>query len=230
MGKWSSSSKYLCSVYPGKLQSIVRAYGPDPSPRGARRSTFEFKPVDRFAKSLKERYSVIEIVDCWENVPNPTKPIQTFMGRMPFDASPVPCEDIVRDLMNIWCGSTPGLPAGVAPGVMEIANSVPTGDELKELERRQAVFCEFQVQEGERLYREKNLKAITPAMRESAKWLGQTREWMDLTRSSKLAPCPLCFQLVNEAQSICHHCQKQIKAMPADIAALQKAEPVVAVV
>lgn len=230
MGKYQSNSKYLCSVYPGVLPEIVRNYGTNPDAKQGRRSVFRFKPVDRFAKKQAERYDVMEIIDSWENIPNPSKPVQN-KGRMPFDSGPVPCDEIVRDIMNVWCGSILGLPTGVVPGIMEIANSVPTEAEKIELDRRQAAFAQYMLQEGDRLNTEKRMKEITNAMRESARWLQQHRDWADPSAAADKVPCPACTQLVSNVQAVCHHCRTQIKALPAEIAALnqQAKQPVLAV-
>lgn len=217
--KYVSTSKYICSVYPGRLEPIVRSYGTNPDPKKGRRSVFQFEPVDRFAKSPKDRYSVLEIVDSWENIPNPSKPIQSG-GRMPFDSGPVPCEEIIRDIMNVWCGSVIGLPSGVTAGIMEIPNSTPTADQLDELHRRHAQFAQYMLQEGDKMYAEKRMKEITNAMRESAKWLQQKRDWADPAAAAENTTCPACRQLIHAQQIVCHHCRTQLKALPPELAAI----------
>jgi hypothetical protein len=221
--EYKLNSKFLCSVYPGKLEPIVRSYGIHHDARKGRRTVFQFQPVDRFAQDTKKRYSVIEVVDSWENIPNPTKPTPRSDGRMPFDSGPVACEEIVKDLLNVWCGSILGLPTGVTPGVMEIINSVPTQAELEKLYQKQAEFAQYMVQEGDRLAADKKMKQITNPMRESVKYLQAKRDWADPGAAADNTSCPACRQLIHSEQIVCHHCRTQLKALPPNLAAVNPA-------
>lgn len=217
-----ANSIYLASVYPGKLEPIARSYGPSYDTKGGRRTVFKFKPADRFANRQKDRYDVMEIVDSWEDVPNPSKPVIVNNGRMPTDSRLVPCEEIVKDLLKVWCGSTVGLPSGVTPGVMVIANSVPTQAEFEKLEAMQTSFAQYMTQEGDRLYAAKEMKAITPQMRESVKYLGYRRDWSDPKAVINNAECPECRQLIHADQAVCHHCKVRLKPMSPELAALNQ--------
>jgi hypothetical protein len=218
MAKYTSESQYVCSIYPGKLDPFVANVGPDPSPRKGRRTVYSLAPIkDRYAKKVTDRYCVVEFADAFESVPNPQA---STGGPMPMTSSPVPCQELVKNALSLWCGNIPGMPAGYTPGIGVIANSVPTEAELKELERRQTLYFETWFQLGEKAHRENKWDAITQPMRDACVWLGYTRVWASPERSSEQLPCPMCQQLIRPEQVICHHCRSRVRDLPANLAKL----------
>lgn len=203
--KYTSESKYVCSIYPGVLPPYVANVGPDPSPRKGRRTVYQLEPIKRFSK--RKPFQVLEVSDAFENVPDIKN---ATGGRMPFVASPVPCEEIVKDMINFWTGNMPGLPMDARPGIMEIVLSTPTQDELKRMEAMQTKFFEYMFQQGEEHHREGKWNRITPAMRDACEWLGYERTWSHPEKSAEQIPCPNCAQLIRPIQKVCHHCQRDV--------------------
>lgn len=222
MAKYVAESKWIASIYPGKLWPITKYVGPHPNPRTARATVYKLNPVPRGGKP-----SLLEVTDAFQNVPNPMKAAESMKtdrigSNMVFDSAPVACEEICENLIQEWAGAMVGLPAGARPGIMVIVGTVPMQAEMKQLVEQQTVFCEYLFQEGERLARVNDWKGITQTMRDSAVWLGHERIWSSPAKSSDVVQCPACRQVIPSDASVCHHCGTRVKAMSAELAAMNQ--------
>ncbi len=217
--KFVAERRYICSIWPGELEPISVNVGRQPTKDKGRRTVYELEPVKRGGKPF-----VIEITDMFEDVPNPAKGDGSVLL---FDAKPVDCGESVTNCLNIWTRNIFGVPDGAAMGIMEIVNTAPTGPERATLLETQTALMEWLFQEGERLDQEKKWKFITAPMRLSAEWLGRPRRWANPGQAAESSPCPACQQIIPDAASVCHHCGTRVRALPAELAALNKA-PVLA--
>ena len=225
MSKYIAETICIASIYPGQLMDQRRNYGPTRDSIGSKamRSTnFHLEPVARGKKPF-----ILEVSDCFEDVIDLVQQSsRTARPRMP---KPVPVENIVADLIASWTGGMFNVPAGAKPGVIEIVGSVPTQKEISQMEEQQAAYFEHWFSQGEGLYRGDpatidSYKTYTQEMRLAAMWLGRMRPWSDAKMATgSLVPCPFCTKLISDRAIVCPECQRQIREIPAHLAALQGA-------
>ncbi len=212
MSEYKPQVEYICSIYPGKLPVITRHYGPSleaQGPNAVRRTNFELLPVPRGEKPF-----VLRVYDSFQTVLDIRTGKQT-------GTTPVPVEEICDDLLDKWVGNLFNVPAGAKPGVMKIANTSPSSDELRQMESQQALYMAHFFSEGERLHREAHSDQITDMMRLSAEYLGEKRIWSDPAIARDSAPCPLCTTMVPNLAFICPACQHVIREIPAELIKFQ---------
>jgi hypothetical protein len=171
----------------------------------------------RFVKSDKVAYDLIEVSDSFENVPDYRSADD---GKPEWSSKPVPCEDIVQDLLRFWAGNMVGIPAGASPGIIAIAEELPSEEELTRMLIMQTAFAEFQFQTGERLAIERDWKGITQTMRDMADWLERPRPWANPELASKKVECPACRQPIPGDAYVCHHCRYQVHPFDGELAKL----------
>ncbi len=206
MARYQAEIAYIASIYPGPVEPQRRSYGPTRESNGKtaiRSICFELEPVERGGKPF-----VLEITDCFEDVIDVQQlSVENTKQRMP---KPVDVNVIVADLLNVWTGGIIGIPQGAKPGIMLIANSVPSRDELRAMMDMQTIYFEFMFNEGERLHQEKKWDIITPTMRLAATWLDRKRTWAHQNVSADSGPCPLCHDMVPNEAVFCNGCKQQI--------------------
>lgn len=219
MHKTIAERRYICSIWPGKLEPVSVAVGSDPSTAKGRRTMYELEPVKRGKKPY-----VIEVRDMFEDVPN----VNLGDGsKLLFSSKPVDCGEIVNNCLNIWTRNIFGIPEGAGMGISEITNTAPTSTELDRLKVQLTSLMEWLFQEGERLDSEKKWKVITEPMRLSAEWLGRPRRWANPGETAQSSPCPFCQSIIPDAALVCNVCSRQVRVIPPELAALNKA-PVLA--
>lgn len=223
MAKYIADSLYIASIYPGELEPVRRNYGPSrqSTGKGAERSTcFRLTPIVR---GSKPGYCIIEVTDSFEDVIDLSQIQNSTAGSVhkPKALKPVPVETIVADVLAIWTGGLFNVPQGAKPGIMQIAGTVPTQNELREMTLTQTLYFEYLFAEGERLDQQKDWKDITGVMRLAAEWLGHRRAWSHRAIAADSSPCPICTAMVPNAAYVCPSCGKVIRALPAELAALQ---------
>src|SRR5579859_5324432 len=69
MAKYIAESKWIYSIWPGKLEPIKLYHGPDPNPLSGRCTTYWIPPVPPRGPASKPKG--IEVADAFENVLNP---------------------------------------------------------------------------------------------------------------------------------------------------------------
>ena len=232
MAKYIAESRTIASIYPGQLQPIRRNYGvtPQGSGKGAERSTLFSLPPCRDSKGLPSRKAkpvTIQIHDSFESVLDimGTGQLQGGKNQKAYLSKPVPVEEIIADLLRHWTGGLFNVPGGAAPGVIEIANTVPTGAELNEMLRMQTAYFEYWFNTGEAIQRGdkasiENYGRHTPEMILAAEWLGEVRNWSNPSVSRNLDPCPWCQTLISTVAVFCPNCSRQVREIPAELAAL----------
>ena len=119
MAKYIAEIRWIGSIYPGQALDIRRNYGPSRANDGAdaQRSTlFHLEPVPRGGTPY-----VIPVFDCFESVRDFVR--QGGGPRHKHNANPVPCEEIVSDLLTQWVGGLHLIPQDppAKPGIMEIS-------------------------------------------------------------------------------------------------------------
>ena len=236
MSRYIADVRFICSIYPGKLEAVRRNYGRslDNEGRGAERSTlFKLEPVPRGGKPF-----ILPVYDSFESVID-VMAMSTIGGtpqkrRAP---KPVPVETIISDLLNCWTGGLFDVPSGAKPGIGEISllpaqvrelnktGELPEDigvakEELDQLNSQQTLYFEYLFTEGERLHKQNNWKEITETMRLAADWLGYQREWSHKAIARDSGPCPLCTAIIPNAAVVCPSCHHVIKQLPGDIARL----------
>jgi hypothetical protein len=197
MSKQILDSKYICSIYPGDLPPMKFYQGESPNPASPRCVTYEMKGVPKGSEP-----AVIEVSDAFENVHDI---LASTRKRRAFSSKIVPCERTTNNILQHWAGNMVGVPTGMGPGIMEIANSAPTTAEIAELERRQTAFFEFMFAEGERLMADKRMKEITQPMVLAAEWLQRKTTWASATFVNT-TPCRHCKQDIPQDASVCYVC------------------------
>lgn len=213
MAKYIADTKYICSIWPGKVEPQRRNYGPTRESSGKRavRSTlYELEPVKR---NQKPPYFVLEVCDCFEDVIDVVgTSATTERGQRPRLPKPVPVENIVSDLLNAWTGGIflEGMPNEAKPGIGEIVNSAPSQKELEALKAQQTLYMEYLFQAGEMYHKQNQWKNITENMRLAAEWLGHSREWSSRAIAKNSGPCPLCTQIIPDTAIFCPACHQQV--------------------
>jgi formylmethanofuran dehydrogenase subunit E len=86
----------------------------------------------------------------------------------------------------------------------------------------QTQYAEWNFQRGEQLHRENNWKEITGAMRIMAEWLGRDTIWANPAKVSDMVNCPACGELIMPKVTVCKHCRTVLRAMPKDLALLNR--------
>jgi hypothetical protein len=221
MAKWTPDIKFIASIYPGELDSVPLNHGPSPQPRTPRRTVYKLTPVPR--DKARTNPCVIEVRDGFEDVID-LMGAQTGRKTMP---KPVDSAETVACLLKYWTGSMVGVPPGATPGIIEIANTVPTQAEFRQMFEIQTAYFEFLFQTGERLNRENNWKEITGAMRIGAEWLGRDSDWSNPARVTEMVACPACGELIMPKMAVCKHCHTRLRALPKEIAAFNQQDPVI---
>lgn len=212
MSEYKPQVEFICSIYPGKLPILTRFYGPSleaQGPNAVRRSSFELQPVPRGEKPF-----VLRVYDSFETV------LDIRTGKLTA-TRPVPVEEVVIDILEKWTGNLFNVPAGAKPGVIKIANTSPSRDELRQMETQQSLYMAHFFSEGERLHREAHTDQITEMMRLAAEYLGEKRIWSDPAIARDAAPCPLCTTMVPNLAFICPSCQHVIREIPPELIKLQ---------
>lgn len=211
---YTAETRYICSIYPGILPTIKRNYGPSADgigPAAVRQSLFQLKPVP---KGSKPGYFVLPIQDCFESVLDFKDP------KGPKLAKPVPCEEILADLLTHWVGGLHNVPPGAKPGVGEIINATPSRDELLALRAQQVLYFNYWFLQGEAISngQENAIKAhgsmITDLMILAADWLGERRKWSNPEIARDAKPCPFCQELISELAIVCPNCSREVQAIP----------------
>lgn len=225
MAKYVPDSKWIASIYPGKLPPITKYHGQDPNPRKPRATVYSLDPVARGKKPF-----MLEVIDSFENVPNPMKAAESqkserIGSNMVFDSAPVACEQIVENLIQEWAGGMVGVPVGAQMGIMAIIGTVPTQAELILMTEMQTKFFEYMFQEGERLDRQREWKGIRQPMVDAAIWLGRDRLWSSPSLSTEMVPCPACKKDIPADSIICNVCGIKLRALPPELAALNPPAP-----
>lgn len=218
MARYTAEVKYICSIYPGKLQEVSFHVGPEPEPNSPRSTKFFHPGVPKGDKP-----KVFEVTDAFENIMD----VQQSTGRKKRSMSKlVPCDELVSNILRTWAGNMVDIPTGMGPGIMEIANSSPTTVEMQILLERQHAFFEHMFMKGERLALEKLVKELTEPMFLAAEWLGRKTNWASITVGTTV-PCPVCREQIEEDAYICKNCGTKLKALPAHLQALngQTTEP-----
>lgn len=216
MARYQAESVFIASIYPGKLEPIRRNYGPSRESvgPGSRRSTlFDLEPVARSAKPF-----LLEVIDSFQDIQN------WISGRKEVISKPVTCQEIADDLLGRWTGGLFNVPGGAKPGIIQIAGTQPTAAELKEMRMVQTAYFEYLFNEGQKLDTKKDWSNITEPMKLGADWLGRNVTWANPAIAMEYGPCPLCATQIPNWVSVCSGCGKTVRAMPAEIAALNKTE------
>jgi hypothetical protein len=244
VSRYIADVKFIASIFPGALPSIRRNYGvtrESQGPGAQRGSLFQLDPVARGEKPF-----VLPVYDCFEDVEDLVG-VGAAMGagsaRKPRLPKPVPVETIVEDLLRHWTGGLYNVPAGAKPGVIEIspmkvelkkwadsgykaeALPGPNPGELDQMLSMQSRYFEYWFNEGERLAGEKKWDAIGVPHRIAAEWLGHKRTWSHGDVAKNTIPCPACQEMISSLAVVCPSCKTQIKALPAEIAALAAKVP-----
>ena len=228
MAKYVADTAYIASIYPGELEPIRRSYGPtrESGGKSAVRSTlFELPPVPR---GSKPPYAILEVSDCFEDVMDVMSQSGHSGGPRPRLPKPVAVETIVDDLIGRWTGGIFNVPAGAKPGVMRIVGTVPTQREMRQMEEQQGAYFEYWFGQGEGLFRGdpttvNNYKTYTTEMRLAAEWLGRSRPWSDPRAAAETESCPFCTSIISRIAIFCPQCNRQVREIPAHLAALQGA-------
>lgn len=221
MAKYTPDVLYIASIYPGEVVPQRRHYGPSRESAGrnaVRSSLFTLQPVPRGKKPF-----VLEIMDSFEDVLDVVGSSSSAdaKGAKPRLSKPVAVESIASDLLACWTGGLFNVPQGAKPGIIQIADRVPTISEMREMEQQQVLYFSYFFTEGERLHQEKNWKEITGVMRLAAEWLGKKTMWSHRDMAEESFACPLCTTIIPNAAVFCPQCHQQIKAIPVDILKLQ---------
>ncbi len=214
MAKWAADTRYIASIYPGELETIAYNHGPAPDRTKGRRTVYKLRPVPR--EEARTRPCIIEVSDAFEDVLNP---MGGGMGEK-WTFKPVDADETVNCLLRHWTGNMVGVPAGAIPGIIQIANTIPTKAEHERMMEAQTAYFEWGFQEGERLHRENNWKEITGAMKIGASWLGKDVIWANPAKVSEMVNCPACGGMIQPKVSICLHCGTKLRALPRELAAL----------
>ncbi len=248
MASYTPDIRYIASIYPagsgsqiqlGQLPDVRRAYGPtreNDGPTAQRSTLFHLEPVPKRGADA----FILPVYDSFELVLDVMQ-INPAIKEKPRAMRPVPCEQIVADLLAQWTGGMYHVPPGATPGIMEIHPSEsmiknaakgtekikPSVDELREMVTRQTLYFQFFFNEAEKLSRGDKTasdlwKDITPVMRLASKWLGMERIWSDPEMLSQAEPCPWCQKLIPKAAIVCGECGRQVRATPAALADLEK--------
>jgi hypothetical protein len=216
MARYEADCCFIASIYPGKLEPIRRHYGPSRESQGIKaiRSTlFELKPVPRGGEPF-----VFPVWDSFQNI--------VVVGQKERQPKPVPVQEIVDDVLARWTGGLHNVPTGAKPGIIQIAGSKPTRAEHEEMKQVQTIYFEFHFNKGEELHRQNKWDDITEVMRLGANWLGRDALWANPAIAMESGPCPLCTRIIPNAAIFCPECKQQIKAMPAELAAMLSGKPV----
>lgn len=205
MAKQQLESKFICSIYPEAPPSIKKYVGDSPASNSPRCKVYSLSGVK---KNSAPGYEVLEVTDTFENVEDilgSTRRRKSFQSRI------VPCERMVKDLIQEWAGNMVGIPAGIGPGIMEITNSVPTTAELEVLHQIQSAFFEHMFSEGERLANNGLMKEITRPMVLAAEWFGRKVNWAT-SMYVRTVPCPHCKQNIPPDATVCHICHRTVSS------------------
>ena len=236
MARYEAEARYIASIFPSETEKIMQYHGPRQETTSSRCTVYhlpkvvkgeepEIEPhMKHNVKTIKigarEWCAIMEITDGFENIPD-IQPEAMGRGRNTFLARPVACERIASNLLTIWVGSITGLPTGATPGIIQIQGTVPTQAEIHKMKSAQQQFYEVRLAEGDRLFNEKNMRAISQQMKDAAIYLGRERTWSGSYGVVGTTDCPHCFESVNPRATVCPHCQRDIKAA-------DKVSPVVA--
>jgi hypothetical protein len=211
----------IASIYPGKTDVIRLPHGPGLSPRNGRLTAYSLEPVPRDKTPGIKWHSrnpfVLTVDDAYESVPAPWKSKGPVMA---IDTMPVDVNQIADYLVNQWAGNLMGMPAGVTPGIMRIRGTVPHNDEIQELIQKQTAYAEHMLGVGDMLFQEpRERKWITTPMRESAIWLGRSRNWINakVDPSAEKIPCRFCKAPVDQDAYVCQTCSRVLRAIPAEL-------------
>ena len=233
MPRYLADVRFIASIYPGELPVIRRNYGTtlESEGRSASRSTaFRLEPVPRGDSPF-----VLAVYDSFEEVLDVTG--MSSMGGSPQNKraqKPVRVEEIVADLLKQWTGGLHNVPQGASPGIIEIKPMKvemekfekngslpgPGPKELSHMVEVQTAYFEYLFQEGEKYHQRNEWKEITNSMRLAADWLGYSRVWSHRAIARDSGPCPACTKIIPTAAAVCPECHTQIRALPAEIAAL----------
>jgi hypothetical protein len=223
MARYEAEHRYIASIYPGRVEPQRRHYGlsrESLGPRANRSTLFELEPVPR-----GEAPFILRVTDSFEDVLDVLGQSGTEGGHKPKLTKPVGADDVVRDLLSCWTGGLFNVPSDAKPGIIEIAGTRPAAGEMVQMLQQQTVYFEFLFNEGERLHKANEWKEITDVMRLGAEWLQRNVIWANRSMAADSVPCPLCTTIIPGAAVFCPQCRQQIRALPAEIAALRTQQP-----
>lgn len=221
MGKYIAESRYIASIWPGQMEGIQMHHGPSMNPKDGTSTWYRLKPFKK-ERGSKLAY-VIEVNDSFEHAKNELK--SADQGHKVTDLNPVYADEIVQSLIKYWTGNYVGIPHEAKPGIMEIANSVPTQAELAQMQSQQNAFMEYWYLEGQRIAIDPSIgmKGIPPMSKLAAEYLGRKTNWSHPAESLTMVNCPACKTAIPEDSYVCSGCGTKLKALPPELAQLNEA-------
>jgi hypothetical protein len=216
-------SRFICSIYPSAPPPIKKYVGISPNENSPRCTRYMLPAVPKNGKpqwdhDVKEEpdlapvaigpgWATVEVSDSFENVEDI---LASTRRKRKFNSRLIPCERMVANLLQEWAGNMVGVPAGIGPGIMEIANPTPTTNELAHMHHIQNAFFEHMFAEGERLSANRQMKEITRPMIDAAEWFDRKTSWATTT-FIKMVPCPHCKQDIPPDATVCHICHRAVE-------------------
>lgn len=122
--------------------------------------------------------------------------------------APISAQTVAENLVHSWGASMVGSNQGFGPGIIIIAGTTPTEDELEAVRIRQEEFFNFLINTADDYEQRGERHLITDIHRAAAEWMGvQGRSWAKAIREKRYIPCPECQEDILEGARKCKHCQ-----------------------
>lgn len=210
MGRFTADTRYIASIYPGKVDRVTMNHGPSPNRKNGATTWYELKPVKRGTKPY-----VIEIADSFQHSKDEIK--SAVSGTTVNAIDPVSCDEIADYLIRYWTGNLVNVPQDCLPGIMKIRGTVAQQSEIQQMKDQQEGFFEYWYSEGERLATANKLDAISPIMKLSCDYLGRPRGWANMNVASNKIDCPACKASIPGDACVCQFCGTKLRALPASL-------------
>lgn len=121
--------------------------------------------------------------------------------------APIYCDDVARDLVDLWSGDMIGNESGTSIGVAVIDGDEPTPAELEELKAHQTAYFDYLLTDANAKFREGRVREITTLHRYAAEWFGRNDlPWMDEIKRTPNKACLACGEGILLSAKKCRHC------------------------
>jgi hypothetical protein len=190
---FSNEQFTICSVFFQALEA-QRDYSPTGRPGFLR--TFRMPAV-----KSRDSYELLLVTTHWQDQRNGSE--QRF-------TSPVFADELAKDLVTNWRDQRQFLEMG-RPGIMVIAGTTPTPEELETMHRWQDAWCEAFCIEAEDMNANGKKSGILQLHRDCAIHIGrESAEWVYNLAPTSLISCPMCAARIDSASIVCRECRNVV--------------------
>jgi hypothetical protein len=195
----ATQQRTICSIYPVELTETRRHTTVNPEGKLAAYKVYVLpagsleKPATLVVSATGDR--------CMDNTTEPSIPIDR----------PIMVDLVVDDLVRAFAQSQRDTDSGACPGIMAIAGTTPTKDELAQMHAKQEAYFRKLIHQADTFLAQDKAESITGAHRLAAKAMGtEDREWFKEVAYRPMKTCIACDKRISFGAKKCPECNTDL--------------------